>query len=72
MATSNSSDDLRWIPVREAAHMLGISRQRVYQLIHEGQVRSVRVGCTYMVLKRSVEARIAMLEREGDDFYAGR
>jgi len=67
MATSRSDDDLRWIPVRSAARRLGVSCARVYQLLHEGQLSSIKMGCTYMVLSRSVDARIVMLRDEAGD-----
>jgi len=64
MATSNYGDDTRWLPVAEAARLLGVTPQRIYQLIHEGQLHSLKIGATYSVLRRSIEARQVMLREE--------
>lgn len=48
--------DVRWIPVRTAAQMLGVSRVRVYQMIGEQVLASIKVDCTVLVSRRSVES----------------
>jgi len=47
--------------------MLLVSRQRVYQLVAEGKLTAMKVNSTWMVLRRSVEARLALLEAESED-----
>ena len=54
-----------WVPVRTAAHMLGVSRQRVYQLLDDGKLMGRDIDGTILVSQRSIEGRIALLEREG-------
>ena len=54
-----------WIPVWGAAKLLKVSRQRVYQLIQSGGIVARRVGRTWLVSHRSVEARMALLLAEG-------
>lgn len=57
--------NMAWIPVRTAASMLGVSRQRVYQLVAKGALTGRSVDGTVLVGQRSVEARVALLLREG-------
>lgn len=38
-----------WVPVQRAAHMLGVDKQVVYRMIHNGTVVSKRVGGRYRV-----------------------
>jgi len=57
--------NIGWIPARTARLMLGVSRQRVYQLLNEGKLSGRVVDGTVLVALRSVEARIALLTKEG-------
>ena len=47
----------QWIPVRTAANRLGISKQRVYQLMDCGQLTSRTCDGVRLVSARSVDAR---------------
>ena len=47
-----------WITVSEAAEMLGVSRQRVDQLIGEGRLAAARAGYVRMVRESAVQALI--------------
>jgi len=49
--------DVKWLPVRSAAAMLGVSMTRVYQLVENGTLLSIKVDCTVLVSQRSVYAR---------------
>lgn len=51
--------DVKWIPVRSAAKLLGVSRQRVSRLCREGSLVSVLYDGTRLVSQKSVEVRIA-------------
>lgn len=62
--TSRYDGDVRWVSVLEAAGMLDVSRQRVYQLIESGALVSLASGTTILVSRRSVESRNALLEKE--------
>jgi excisionase family DNA binding protein len=53
--------DVKWVPVRTAAKMLGVSMKRVYQLIESGTLSSMKVDCTVLVSVRSVESRQMLL-----------
>ncbi len=46
-----------YVSVGEAAKLLGISRQRVHQLIRKGRIRAIRVGNQYIIPVRDVERR---------------
>lgn len=39
-----TSYEEKWIKPREACEILGISRQRLHALIHEGRIRCLRVA----------------------------
>jgi hypothetical protein len=56
--------DIRWIPVSQARMLLRVTRQRVYQLIGQGALVSMKVNESVLVSLRSVEARIALLRGE--------
>jgi len=67
MATSSIETVTSWLPVSAAAELLRVSRSRVYQLIEAGSVTAVRVDRTWLINRRSVDSRIAMLRAEGGD-----
>ena len=56
---------MAWIPVSAARVQLGVSKQRVHQLIRGGRLVARDVMGTILVSQRSIEARIALLEKEG-------
>ena len=43
------------LTVREMMDMLAIGKNTAYKLIHEGRVRSFRLGNSYKVLRKSVQ-----------------
>ena len=53
--------DVKWVPVRTAAKLLRVSMKRVYQLIEQGTLTSMKVDCTVLVSMRSVESRQIVL-----------
>lgn len=53
--------EVKWIPVRAAAKLLGVSRQRVARLCKVGGLVSVSMEGTRLVSLRSVEMRIVEL-----------
>lgn len=65
MPILRSDDRTSWIPVSQAAKLLRVTRQRVYQLIELGLVHGRKVDRTWLVSSRSVESRVALLLREG-------
>lgn len=50
--------DVRWVPVSHVARVLGVSRQRVYQLIRRGQLASISINGKVLVSVDSVMARV--------------
>lgn len=48
-----------WLTVPEATKALGVSRQRVYQLIGWGRLPAEKVGRTYRIPRAAVEMRMA-------------
>jgi hypothetical protein len=57
--------DVKWVPVSAAASRLGISRTRVYQLIGEGALLSIKVDSTVLVSAKSCDLRVAESDRRG-------
>jgi len=49
---------MAWIPVKMAAVMLGVSRQRVYDLAKRGALGWVKAHGTVLIARRSVEDRM--------------
>jgi len=47
-----------WIPVRTASKMLGVSRQRIYELIKLGGLAWCKMDGTVLVGRNSVETRM--------------
>jgi len=65
MTTSARHDgDIKWIPVRAAAKMLRVSRQRVAYLCKIGTLVSVVYESTRLVSLRSVEVRKIAVGKE--------
>lgn len=54
-----------WVPVRTAASILEVTRQRVYQLCAEGKLTAQSFDGTTLISMRSIEGRKALLGREG-------
>jgi len=44
-------------PVRTAARLLGLSRQRIYQLITSGDLTAIRLDGTVLITASSIAAR---------------
>ena len=40
----------------EAARYIGVSRQRIYQYVVDGRLKSVKIGATRLIEKNSLEA----------------
>lgn len=45
-----------WISVSDAADVLGLSRRRVDDTIHDGRLKPTRVGSVHLLLRSDVEA----------------
>lgn len=69
---SRYDGDIRWVSVWTAARILGVSRQRVYQLIDAGALVGLKDANTVLVSARTAEARKLLLEREEVDCDAAR
>jgi len=53
-----------FVPVSYAAGMLGVRRQRVYQLLADGKLGGRQVGGTWFVSLQSVKARKSLLVKD--------
>lgn len=67
MPTLKFDGVVAWMPVTAAAVELGVSHQRVYQLLKGGQLAGIKISRTWFVTCRSVKARIALLDSEGGE-----
>jgi hypothetical protein len=52
-----------WVPISTAAKLLGVSRQRIYQLIGQSKLGSRKVDCTVLVSAVSIEQRMRSMEK---------
>jgi excisionase family DNA binding protein len=50
----------QWVPVALAARELGVSRQRVYELIRNGGLAWCKMGLLVLVGRASIDARNAL------------
>jgi len=60
---STPAEASEWMTVPEAQEALGVSRQRIYQLINWGRLPGEKVGRTYRIPRAAVELRRAGDER---------
>ena len=60
----NDFSRMNWVPVRTTARMLGVSRQRVYQLCNEGKLALITLDGTFFISRSSIELRI-IAQRNG-------
>ena len=51
--------DKDWVSTAEAAALLGISRQRVNMLIHDGKLEAIGIGRFWLVSRASVKHRMS-------------
>ena len=68
MDISSYNVDIKWVPVRYAVTVLGISRQRVYRLIKLGRLTSRTVEGTVLINDKSIEARLALMRSGGGTY----
>lgn len=64
-ATSRHEPMRGYVPVVVAAEMLGVSRQRVHQLLQAGLLSGIKVGRQIWIIEDTVRARLALLREEG-------
>jgi len=57
--------NMTWVPVGEAMRRLGVTKQRIHQLIREGKLVSAKVVGTVMVEEGSVARRRSVMDRLG-------
>ena len=56
----------RYISIQELARLLGISRIAVYKRVKKGQIKAVRIGRSYAIPKKYVEAILGHTLAESD------
>ena len=59
------ADSVSFVATGVARQMLGVTRQRLCQLENDGKVSGQKVAGRWLWQVRSIEARIALLEKEG-------
>lgn len=59
-------DRIRWVPTAVARRMLGVSRQRVYQLVQCGRLAGARIDGVLLVSSASLEDRLKWLEDQAE------
>lgn len=57
MALGLDVAQMRWVPTAIARRMLGVSRQRVYQLVTEGKLASQEIDGVIMISVQSIKDR---------------
>lgn len=57
MALGVDVAQMRWVPTAIARRMLGVSRQRVYQLVTEGKLASQEIDGVIMISVQSIKDR---------------
>lgn len=62
--TLDFGNEVRWIPVKTAAKMLGVSKQMVHKLINNDVLRSVVSDGTTLVSTASIHTRITTLTKK--------
>lgn len=67
-----ANEGIAWVPVSVASVELGVSKQRVHQLIQSGRLVARQYNRTWLVNSRSIEARIALLGQEARSSYVVR
>ena len=45
-----------WLKVPEVAQLLRVARSRAYELVADGEIPAVRIGCSVRVAERSLTA----------------
>lgn len=51
-------------PLTDAAQVLGISRTTIYQLISDGEIRTIKIGRRTLVAQDELERYVASLKKE--------
>jgi hypothetical protein len=54
--------DTGWVPVSTARRLLGVSRQRVYQLVELGRLASMEMDGTVLIGAASIRTRLSEAE----------
>lgn len=60
--------EMKWVPVLTVAHLLGVTRQRVYELIKRGKLRAVHMDKHVYVDISSVRDRLDEVSRKRNRF----
>lgn len=58
---------VEYVPVRSAAKLLGVSVQRVHQLLGAGKLMGRKMDATWLVSMRSIKLRYDEQHRGGGD-----
>ena len=58
-----SGADMRLLSVPEACKRLGVGHWMVYQLIHQGNLKTVKIGKRRLVSTRAIDEFISSMEQ---------
>ncbi|CAM3153599.1 helix-turn-helix domain-containing protein [Nocardioides dubius] len=56
MANSGDISEAKFLTIAEVASMMRVSKMTVYRLVHNGDLPAVRVGRSFRVTERDVNA----------------
>ena len=59
MLTAVDGSVMRWVSTAIARRALGVTRQRVYQLVDDGKLASCRIHGQLMISSASIDARLS-------------
>lgn len=59
------------LPVEEAGEVLGLKRSKMYELISEGKIESVKIGKSRRIPVDALEAYVARLRDDSREAQAG-
>lgn len=63
---------VRWVGTSVARKILGVSRQRVYQLVRDGRLAGCRVDGVLMISVVSIEERVNWLKNQEEMYGDGK
>lgn len=64
---NDARPDPRLVSIPDAAGMVAVSRSRVYELMAQGELESVKIGTRRLVVVSSIDAYVDRLRAGGPD-----
>jgi excisionase family DNA binding protein len=63
-----STDFREAVSVIEAARLIGVCRSRLYELLKDGDLKSIKLGKRRLVVRRSISELIRKLEAQAEEY----